>query len=298
MVTNINNENAYKSWEHFKISMKRFLPHRAKEPYIYRGQANREWKLESSLLRILQGNTSSVKKALSFELYLTNLFINKGEDHLRNIGKSKAKTDILMAWELMQHYGAPSRLLDWSHDPYTAIFFACSDLEETDGAFFIFSIGNLQSSQFIDNHPKISINEHYDELLKSRDKTFFLNLNASLNGTEHKEYISSITDPIPTNRMINQHAEFTISTEILEPHDITADRIRFRNTKVLGAKKPSNVQKIIVPKELKPEFLKRLDEEKGINSTSMYPDFDNTNGLDKTGELTREIAINSLELFL
>jgi len=112
MVTNINNENAYKSWEHFKISMKRFLPHRAKEPYIYRGQANREWKLESSLLRILQGNTSSVKKALSFELYLTNLFINKGEDHLRNIGKSKAKTDILMAWELMQHYGAPSRLLD------------------------------------------------------------------------------------------------------------------------------------------------------------------------------------------
>jgi hypothetical protein len=36
-----------------------------------------------------------------------------------------------------QHYGVPTRLLDWSHDILIALYFACNSEPDSDGALFI-----------------------------------------------------------------------------------------------------------------------------------------------------------------
>jgi hypothetical protein len=39
---------------------------------------------------------------------------------------------------VLQHYGVPTRLLDWTHSPYVAAYFAASSKDEEDGEIWSF----------------------------------------------------------------------------------------------------------------------------------------------------------------
>jgi hypothetical protein len=96
--------------------------------FRFRGQANFDWTLQPSIYRYN-----------SFKRYQT-------VDYENNILQAKPKvpqpplthTTFDLEWLMLcQHYEIPTRLMDWSTDVLTALFFACYGENKEDGALFI-----------------------------------------------------------------------------------------------------------------------------------------------------------------
>lgn len=90
--------------------------------FVFRGQANASWPLTSSLERLLEPvwnkDDFDFKK---FEDFTLKRFMGKfhlySNDSINHASK-------LEALALMQHYGAPTRLVDFTESPYLALYFA------------------------------------------------------------------------------------------------------------------------------------------------------------------------------
>ena len=125
--------------------------------YIFRGHSNATWNLISTIERLLINNwsTQNVEKVEGFTL---NEF--KSKFHLYD--KSNKIPDTKLEWlSLMQHYGVPTRLIDFSTSPCVALYFAMEDVDPNkneDMAIFSIDYRNLI---------KTSI-----DYIKSKDKTF------------------------------------------------------------------------------------------------------------------------------
>ncbi len=93
--------------------------------FLFRGQANSEWKIESSLFR--KGYDENKESLLYSDIRHLNHERFNSEDFIQLASD-------------MQHYGIPTRLVDWTGNMFNAIYFACvSGIEELskDGVVFV-----------------------------------------------------------------------------------------------------------------------------------------------------------------
>lgn len=92
---------------------------------VYRGQANNTWGLVPSIFR--RDNCD----LFVIEHRTINEYITKFPEF-----SSQPKINVIAD---MQHYGLPTRLIDWTTNPLVALFFACSDesQNDSDGKIFI-----------------------------------------------------------------------------------------------------------------------------------------------------------------
>jgi len=89
--------------------------------YIFRGQADAAWSLESSLTRAIRKNypaTTDIGEIVKNHRYAFRENI-RGRSSLH---LDHATDDEL--WALGQHFGLYTPLLDWSRSPYVALFFS------------------------------------------------------------------------------------------------------------------------------------------------------------------------------
>jgi hypothetical protein len=88
--------------------------------FVFRGHSDASWKLESTLERIIGPNWSG-PNATKFEDHSYQVFQSKYHIYNKNEHMPKSK----LAWlAIMQHYGIPTRLLDFTESPYIALYFA------------------------------------------------------------------------------------------------------------------------------------------------------------------------------
>lgn len=86
--------------------------------FVFRGHATTEWKLETSLQRLLRNEYS--QKVSNFEKYALSEF--KSKFSLYNSDAYEPVTTL--EWlSMMQHYGTPTRLLDFTESPFIALYF-------------------------------------------------------------------------------------------------------------------------------------------------------------------------------
>ena len=89
----------------------------------YRGCGRYSWGLSPSLFR---HSKTDIVELLELENQLMNRFKQRGYPFIQRVFADK--------WELlffMQHYGVPTRLLDWSENPYVALYFALTSAPAT-----------------------------------------------------------------------------------------------------------------------------------------------------------------------
>lgn len=126
----------YESWDQFKSDYSKDLFEReyVSGKYVFRGQRDADWSLISSFDRQYKSMEWSKRKRIEEELI--KVFIH----NCNNILSSVLQTEI-GSKSLAQHYGIPTRLLDWSYSPFIAAYFAFASFRSSaDGRVAIWAL--------------------------------------------------------------------------------------------------------------------------------------------------------------
>jgi hypothetical protein len=126
-------EKEVKSWD----ELRDVLEELTKANWAFRGQADASWSLESSLTRYLRIFGGPPKEWMDRERHILHTFKRKA--HLL-LPRTPEEGETLEWLALMQHHGAPTRLLDFSWSAYVAAFFAL-EKATTDAAIWAICSG-------------------------------------------------------------------------------------------------------------------------------------------------------------
>jgi hypothetical protein len=103
------------SWDEF-TELARTL-----DGWVFRGQRDADWELFSSLSRHLRAYVPDRSCWQERETRAIRVFRRKAHNYISDL---RILDDDLRCLALMQHHGAPTRLLDFTKSPYVAAFFA------------------------------------------------------------------------------------------------------------------------------------------------------------------------------
>lgn len=223
-----------------------------KQPVWYRGHSDKTWQLVPSVAR--------KPSTLAAEFTLIKRFKQNALPFI------KRRPDDEWEWMfLLQHYGVPTRLLDWTESPLVALFFACEDEKEHghDGAVWCLLPTDLNKLANVSlNHamelPFLGVEKITDSYLPSavaHERTSFLKPVAA----------TAVRD---SARMYAQLGTFTIIHRT--PHAIE------------DLDKKEHVWRWIVPKAKKKPILAELNK-LAINRLTLFPELPSVAQLAKEG---------------
>jgi hypothetical protein len=109
------------AWEHARL-LSKILEYYG--IWIYRGQSDSSWALESSIERYSNKFKSKPDKLLSVEGEILNQFQRAAHHYIDSPPGFNDKIEWL---SLIRHYGGPTRLVDFTHSFFIAAFFAMED---------------------------------------------------------------------------------------------------------------------------------------------------------------------------
>lgn len=206
--------------------------------WMWRGQSNIDWKVDSSAYRRLTKSTNYQSKdnnsnLIRYENHLLEHATHKGFRH----DNGRMLTDFELLAKL-QHHGAATRLVDFSRSVLIGLWFASAEHPENSGLLIAFN------TWFLNGYEKQLESRTYDEICK--------NLTDGKTVTWEPPKISP--------RIAVQHSQFIYS----KVSDDQKGSLCF----------PEKYLLFEITPQLKKDSLKVLAETFDIDQSTLFPDFD------------------------
>jgi hypothetical protein len=231
-----------KSWESF---LKVITAH----PYThwaFRGEQHAEWPLYSALSRYLQTFAINKRAWPEQEERILRIFKRKAHQYVPQPPDSE---DDFQWLALMQHHGAPTRLIDFTWSPYVAAFFA---LERATGDAAVWAVNPARIQSRRTPAPP-----RYDPRIKGNFRKYYL---------RGKRRFIWVGEPLTMNRrLIAQSGTFALAGVLDQPLEeiVSGDR-----------DPPSTMVKLILPARLIRETAMRELYRMNITWATLFPDLD------------------------
>ena len=249
----IMTEHEIEDWPQFvRIAEALDVGDPSKLTYAFRGHSNDGWELLPSLLRGI-GQEISEERALDIEGSARVEFLAQAHLHL-NPQTLPAQKDAIGWWTLMQHHGAPTRLLDWTESFYVAAYFAVAGQPESAGAIWCVQVG-VAHEQAVAKYKWAGNPETVREIEKE-----YLQSGAP-------QVVHFLHTKLKTNRVVVQQGLFSICRNVLGDHGAILEE-----TMPAGGGKMV-FQKFVIPAHLKTVILRRL-RNMNITANSLFPGLD------------------------
>ncbi len=252
------------------------------EGYFFRGLGDKDYKLETTLDRI---GLKNLHLKWQGERWLIREFKRRIHHYLSIESIPKTTFELLA---LMQHYGVPTRLLDFTKSPFVALYFAVRDvLADKDAAVWAFEWFNLvhRSIDRIGEQDK-SLGETLRKLRNpanafTKDALFeqwiMPKIMDASDGAVHAIIDHDIVmnlEPLRMNKRLTvQQGLFFVSGSAMNTFEETlVDLLEVSQRNVAPYPEPS-VVKIVIPQKLRLPLMKEL-ELMNINAASLFEGLD------------------------
>lgn len=247
--------------------------------FIYRGHGNHaDYKLIPGIFRwkqISTGHYSSEYAQLEHNILYD--FISEACRFMPNISD-----DNICEWlEVAQHFGVPTRLLDFTQNPLVALYFACSDLQDINASVYIINETAYNKVFFGENALVLATKSQYYISKIITDEVIWQNY-LSHDDPQYIQYPWIYKPYYLEERMTTQSSIFMLwgaqrqeLTYFMKPEYWMSNENN-PNNKEIGI-----IYYILIPGNKKAEILKQLNLF-GINEKFIYP------GLDGVGRFIKK----------
>ena len=243
--------------------------------FLFRGVSDESYPLLPCVLREVttefKGANISNKRytAWACETEILHSFAAEASAIIHDVPNSA-----LHHWaEYAQHYGVPTRFLDWTANPLAAMYFACNTIRESDPAIWILNTLNFQRFT-----SKINMEMNNSLESKTRGEIFDL----LLSGESVIEYPIIYQPYYVDQRMSAQSSYFMVWGNKSEPleeliskeHWMILSNLDRKGGRGYGSlQKQGILLKLVIYNNRKQEILRQLDI-LGVNEKTLFPGLD------------------------
>lgn len=226
---------------------------RFRSRYAFRGLSDAGYRLETTLIR-LGGIYESLER---------HLLRNFSKYALRNV----VERDSVWHWlSVAQHYGLPTRLLDWTYSPFVAMHFATANIEKFDCEGVIWAVNYLKAHQLLPDMLKHQLEAEGANVFTVGMLAESVCSLQELDDLSTENFIVFFEPPSIDDRIVNQFAFFSVMSDSSALMDDWLQR------------HPALWRKIVIPAGLKWEIRDKLDQANitervlfpGLGGLSMY----------------------------
>jgi len=224
------------------------------ENWVFRGQESKEWELMNAIERT---DFIHLYKGVETD------FVAEFQRGARNYLTNDALPTHLIEWlALMQHHGAPTRLLDFSKSPYIAAFFAyeqCAADAENHIAIWAINI------DFLKQRAAEVIQQYYPDEMKTSNNVVNEKLFEAIFFNNRHSFIFPV-EPFRMNRRYSLQQSIFVSTA--NSYQPFMEQLHFIGSDISHA-----VIKMELPANQQKEVIRNL-QRMNLNRASLFPDLD------------------------
>jgi hypothetical protein len=221
---------------------------RFRSRYAFRGLSDAAYRLETTLIR-LQGPYVTLERHI-----------------LRNFRKYAHRTGVegTSVWHWLsvaQHYGLPTRLMDWTYSPLAAMHFATANIERYDTDGVIWAVNYVKAHRLLPERLCDQLDEEGANVFTVEMLSESLASLKDLSTMTGDPFLVFFEPPSMDDRIVNQFALFSMFSDSASVLD---EWLR---------QHPEMWRKIVIPAKLKWEIRDKLDQA-NVTERVFFPGLD------------------------